>query len=126
MGRYDHLDESVVRERPSRRNTRPRSKDRPAHEDAVTGVVVGVDRGRYTVRVQDRTVVAMRARELGRTRIVVGDVVGMVGDTSGDPDTLARIVRVEDRRPRNIGDIVTIVIQEKTNAQKRAAPIRGR
>lgn len=98
MGRYDHLDESVVRERPSRRNTRPRSKDRPAHEDAVTGVVVGVDRGRYTVRVQDRTVVAMRARELGRTRIVVGDVVGMVGDTSGDPDTLARIVRVEDRR----------------------------
>jgi flagellar L-ring protein precursor FlgH len=27
----------------------------------------------------------------------------------------------EDRRPRNIGDIVTIVIQEKTNAQKRVA-----
>lgn len=25
----------------------------------------------------------------------------------------------EDRRPRNVGDIVTIVIQEKTNAQKR-------
>lgn len=27
----------------------------------------------------------------------------------------------EDRRPRNVGDIVTIVIQEKTNAQKRVA-----
>ena len=27
----------------------------------------------------------------------------------------------EDRRPRNIGDIVTIIIQEKTNAQKRVA-----
>src|SRR5690554_368873 len=27
----------------------------------------------------------------------------------------------EDRRPRNIGDIVTIVIQERTNAQKRVA-----
>src|SRR5690606_17752231 len=24
----------------------------------------------------------------------------------------------EDRRPRNVGDIVTVVIQEKTNAQK--------
>lgn len=27
----------------------------------------------------------------------------------------------EDRRPRNVGDIVTIVIQERTNAQKRVA-----
>src|SRR5690606_15207219 len=27
----------------------------------------------------------------------------------------------EDRRPRNVGDIVTVVIQEKTNAQKRVA-----
>src|SRR5699024_1368707 len=39
----------------------------------------------------------MRARELGRTSIVVGDRVGMVGDTSGRRDTLARIVRVEQR-----------------------------
>jgi ribosome biogenesis GTPase len=60
-------------------------------------MVIGVDRGRYTTRVQDSTVVAMRARELGRSRIVVGDRVAMVGDTSGAPDTLARIVRVEDR-----------------------------
>lgn len=96
-GRYDHLDESHVRTRPSRRGTRPRTKDRPAHEDAVTGVVVAVDRGRYTIRVEDRTVMAMRARELGRSRIVVGDRVAMVGDTSSDLDTLARIVRVEDR-----------------------------
>ncbi|WP_281965850.1 ribosome small subunit-dependent GTPase A [Serinicoccus marinus] len=97
-GRYDHLDESSVRVRPSRKGSRPRTKDRPAHEDAVVGVVTTVDRGRYTTRVQDRTVVAMRARELGRSRIVVGDRVGMVGDTTGRPDTLARIVRVEDRR----------------------------
>lgn len=27
----------------------------------------------------------------------------------------------EDRRPRNVGDIVTVVIQERTNAQKRVA-----
>jgi ribosome biogenesis GTPase len=40
----------------------------------------------------------MRARELGRTPIVVGDRVGLVGDLTGAPDTLARIVRVEERR----------------------------
>lgn len=39
----------------------------------------------------------MRARELGRTPIVVGDLVELVGDTSGRPDTLARVVRVADR-----------------------------
>ena len=96
-GRYDHLDESDVRVRPSRKGSRPRTKERPAHEDAVLGMVTTVDRGRYTTRVEDRTVVAMRARELGRSRIVVGDRVAMVGDTSGTPDTLARIVRVEER-----------------------------
>nr|WP_280240777.1 ribosome small subunit-dependent GTPase A [Nocardia abscessus] len=40
----------------------------------------------------------MRARELGRTPIVVGDRVDVVGDLSGRPDSLARIVRVTDRR----------------------------
>lgn len=39
----------------------------------------------------------MRARELGRTPVVVGDRVGLVGDVSGAPDGLARIVRVEER-----------------------------
>lgn len=96
-GRYDHLDESVVRERPSRRGSRPRTKERPSHEDAVVGMVTGVDRGRYTVRLEDRSIVAMRAREMGRTRVVVGDRAAMVGDTSGADGTLARIVRVEER-----------------------------
>jgi ribosome biogenesis GTPase / thiamine phosphate phosphatase len=60
--------------------------------------VVGVDRGRYTVVVDgDRTVVAMRARELGRRGVVVGDRVQLVGDVSGRPDTLARIVRIAER-----------------------------
>jgi ribosome biogenesis GTPase len=44
-----------------------------------------------------RPLVAMRARELGRTPIVVGDRVEVVGDVSGRPDTLARIVRVTER-----------------------------
>lgn len=39
----------------------------------------------------------MRARELGRKGVVVGDRVGLVGDTSGRNGTLARIVRVDKR-----------------------------
>ncbi len=62
------------------------------------GFVVGVDRGRYTCMVGERRVTAMRARELGRKSVVVGDRVEIVGDTSGRPDTLARIVRITPRR----------------------------
>jgi ribosome biogenesis GTPase / thiamine phosphate phosphatase len=94
-------DESDVRIRPSRRNSRPRSKDRPAHADAVRARVTGVDRGRYTTLVEDEgvrhAVLAMRARELGRKGIVVGDEVHLVGDTSGAEGSLARIVRVSPR-----------------------------
>lgn len=96
MSRYEDY-ESAVRVRPSRRGSRPRTKQRPAHEDAEVGTVTGVYRGRYTVRLAGRTVLAMRARALPRGGIVVGDRVAMVGDTSGRPGTLARIVRVEDR-----------------------------
>ena len=46
----------------------------------------------------ERVVVAMKARELGRKGIVVGDDVELVGDTSGSPDALARIVRLSPRR----------------------------
>lgn len=94
-------DESDVRIRPTRRGSRPRTKDRPSHEDAIIGFVTGVDRGRYTLIVHgggERVVVAMKARELGRKSVVVGDEVALVGDTTGGPDSLARIVRVEPRR----------------------------
>jgi len=63
--------------------------------------VTGVDRGRYTLIVHgdgDHVVVAMKARELGRKSVVVGDEVAIVGDTTGGPDSLARIVRVQPRR----------------------------
>jgi ribosome biogenesis GTPase / thiamine phosphate phosphatase len=40
----------------------------------------------------------MRARELGRRSVVVGDTVSLVGDASGAEGTLARIVRVAPRR----------------------------
>ncbi|KAF0962968.1 putative ribosome biogenesis GTPase RsgA [Rhodococcus sp. T7] len=63
-------------------------------------MVVAVDRGRWGCVLggdPDRPLVTMRARELGRTPIVVGDEVSVVGDLSGKPDTLARIVRVAER-----------------------------
>jgi ribosome biogenesis GTPase len=42
-------------------------------------------------------VTAMKARELGRNSVVVGDRVALAGDTSGAAGSLARIVRVEER-----------------------------
>ena len=39
----------------------------------------------------------MKARELGRGSIVVGDRVSLIGDVSGGHDTLARVVRVQPR-----------------------------
>jgi ribosome biogenesis GTPase len=144
MARRDtnRLDEDDVRNRPTRHGTRARTKQRPTHADAGTGMVVTVDRGRFAVLL-DRApsgppradppadppradppadppradppaagpsgadpaarpggvqVTAMRARELGRTSITVGDRVEVVGDRSGRPDSLARIVRVAERR----------------------------
>jgi ribosome biogenesis GTPase len=96
--RVTDFDEDDVRVRPGRRGSRPRTRIRPAHEDAVTGFVTAVDRGRYRCLVEGRTVTAMRARERGRKGVVVGDRVALVGDVSGEPDTLARVVRVETRR----------------------------
>jgi ribosome biogenesis GTPase len=83
-------------ERP-RRRTRPRTKDRPTYDDAVEGVVVTVDRGRYTLLVDGRKVMAMKARPLGRKGVVVGDRVRVVGDVSGDDGALSRIVEVSER-----------------------------
>lgn len=83
-------------ERP-RRRTRPRTKDRPAHENAVDALVVTVDRGRYTLLLDGRTVTAMKSRNLGRKGVVVGDRVRVVGDVSGDEGSLARIVTVTER-----------------------------
>ena len=105
-------DESDARVRPGR-GSRPRTKQRPEHADARTGLVIGVDRGRYAVLVSsgvdgarageggtdgEHLITAMKARELGRDRVVPGDRVDVVGDTSGDDGSLARIVRIGERR----------------------------
>jgi ribosome biogenesis GTPase len=97
LGNRREYDEDDVRVRPAR-SSRPRTRTRPSHADAVDGFVIAVDRGRYTCVSDGATVTAMRARELGRKAVVVGDRVGLVGDVSGDVGALARIVRVADRR----------------------------
>jgi ribosome biogenesis GTPase len=80
----------------------------------VPAQVVTVDRGRYgcllgsfaaepdpgaasALGAESLVVVAMKARELGRSAVLVGDRVGLVGDVSGADGSLARIVRVEPR-----------------------------
>jgi ribosome biogenesis GTPase len=94
-GEESRYDESDVRVRPSRKGTRPRTKNRPAHEAAVDGMVTAVDRGRYTVLVDPEgpgrhAVTATRARELGKDALVTGDRVALVvlGARQADADGL--------------------------------------
>src|SRR5690349_6806746 len=94
-GRYS--DQDVEHYDRPRRRTRPRTKERPTYDDAALGVVVAVDRGRFTLLVDDRVVLAMKARPLGRRGVVVGDRVRVDGDVTGDEGTLARIVEVQER-----------------------------
>ena len=86
--------------RPQRR-TKPRTKDRPDYSDAEVGLVITVDRGRYSVDLDNehghRRVLAAKARQLGRKGVIVGDRARVVGDTSGAEGTLARIVEVTER-----------------------------
>jgi ribosome biogenesis GTPase len=132
------FDEDDVRVRANPRGSRPRSRLRPEHEDAAEGMIVAVDRGRYTCLIDadtvqpepgaakaekgkrkaearsrnkgpaedaveigqsshTRLVTAMKARELGRKGVVVGDRVRLVGDLRGGPDSLARVVQVHPR-----------------------------
>ncbi len=97
MSRWEKWDESSVRVRPNKKGSRPRTKESPAYSDAELGRVVTVARGRYTVSLPDRAVSAVRAKALRRTPVVPGDIVGLVGDTSGEEGSLARLVRIEER-----------------------------
>ena len=96
------FDESSIRARPNRKGNRPRTKTRPEHNDAETARVLAVDRGRYTVLLDEgtrseRRITASRASELRKHAVVNGDRVRIVGDLSGDEGTLARIVRIVPR-----------------------------
>jgi ribosome biogenesis GTPase len=93
----ERYDESDIRVRPNPKANKPRSKKRPEHADAVAGMVLGVDRGRYTVLIDGVQVTCSRARELPKNAIVTGDFVDVVGDVTGNDGSLARIVRVQPR-----------------------------
>ena len=107
--RSAYFDEDDIRVRAGR-GSKPRTRRRPAHEAAPEAFVASVDRGRYGCVLEDsdgpgtdadsgegRLVTAMKARELGRGSVVVGDRVALAGDVTGAAGTLARIVRVEER-----------------------------
>jgi len=99
---FGDWDESDARVRPNPKGNRPRTKTRPEHGDSIIGRVLAVDRGRYTVLVdedgpEERVLTTTRARELRDQAIVTGDRVDLVGDTSGDEGSLARIVRIRER-----------------------------
>lgn len=100
VGRRDTgTDDPRVRVRPGR-GSRPRTKVRPDWSGCPLGRVVAVDRGRWGVVLEEdeRHIQAVKARELGRGRVVMGDRVRLSGDLSGRADTLARIVEVLERR----------------------------
>lgn len=102
------FDESDVRIRPSRSVPR-RSKDRPDYSKLPIALVTQVDRGRSLCLTDDgKTIIAMKARELGKNAVVVGDLVRLDGDISGSEGTLARIVEVTERKnslSRTIDDV---------------------
>ncbi len=100
---YAEYADHAVRQRPNPKGSKPRTKRRPEHSDAVIGMVTAVDRGRYTVLASgdapddERSLTAARARELRNTPIVIGDRTQLVGDVSGAEGSLARIVGLEPR-----------------------------
>lgn len=101
MARYSEDIEAY--DRPKKRGTRPRTKDRPTYADAVEAIVVTVDRGRFTIalideQVDGRQIWAVKARPLGRKGVVVGDRVNVVGDLSGSDGTYGRIVEIQPRK----------------------------
>ncbi|MCU1547027.1 MAG: rsgA [Homoserinimonas sp.] len=91
-----------ARSRPNPKGNKPRTKIRPEHSDSVIGRVLTVDRGRYSVLIDEdgpneHEGSAKRASELRKQAIVTGDRVDLVGDTTGEEGSLSRIVRIQPR-----------------------------
>ena len=97
-------DNDDVRVRPAR-SSRPRTKTRPAHEDAVEGFVTAIDRGRYACLVEPGHAgsAAHRSRPCGPASSAAARSRSATGSTwSATPTArrtrLARIVRIAERR----------------------------
>lgn len=109
------FDERDIRTRPKR--SMPRSKDRPDYSALPIAFVTTVDRGRITAILDSRLssgsssgqeITAMKARELGKNAVVVGDQIRLAGDISGAEGSLARAVEVLPRRnqlARTVDDV---------------------
>jgi ribosome biogenesis GTPase len=111
------LDETDVRVRPNPKGNKPRTKNRPAYNEAPIAMVLGVDLGRYRVLLldEDRIVNATLGKELRKGGAAVGDRVALAGDISETEGALARIVRIEPRtsllrRSADDSDLVERVI----------------
>ena len=100
MNKFQDYDEDDIRQRPGKHKSRPRTKDRPTHKNSITGIVITVDRGRFTVNLNNSntSIFAIKARDLGRKGVVVGDSVELVGVDEENPENMARIIKVNDRR----------------------------
>jgi ribosome biogenesis GTPase len=103
----NNWDEEDVRINKSRQfgasnKARPRTKDRPDYSSAQIATIVEVDRGRVKCLIKTldgkKIITAMKARELGKKSVVVGDLVSIVGDISGAEGSLARVVSVLPRK----------------------------
>ncbi len=100
---YGQYDESSVRVRPNPKGNRPRTKTRPdvrrrpgrLGDERRPRAVRRADGRRH--RPDEHVITATKARELGKKSVVTGDHVSLVGDVSGDPGSLARIVKVAER-----------------------------
>lgn len=95
-GEHD-LDESDVRVRPNPKGNKPRTKNRPSYADAPIGMVIQVDKGRYTIILDGKEIIGTLGKELRKEGVTVGDLVALAGDTSETVGALSRIVRVEPR-----------------------------
>jgi len=100
VNKFQDYDEDDIRQRPGKHKSRPRTKDRPTHKNSITGIVITVDRGRFTVNLNNSntSIFAIKARDLGRKGVVVGDSVELVGVDEKNPENMARIIKVNDRR----------------------------
>ena len=76
MNSRKNFSEENIKSRPQRNKTRPRTKTTPTYQDLISGIVITVDRGRFTVALEAhdyQNTFAIKARALGRKGVVVGD-----------------------------------------------------
>jgi len=101
MSPIKNYSEDSIRIRPQKNKSRPRTKESPTYKNLTNGIVITVDRGRFTVALPDfdyQQIFAIKARSLGRKGVVVGDQVGLTGVNLSRPSDLARIVEIFERR----------------------------